>query len=44
MVHFDGSAWSVQPGITRHHLKTVWVGGAGDVWVAGDNATILRRR
>ncbi len=44
---WNGSKWQLVPGGDKpagcsNNLNSVWVGGPGDVWVVGDNGTVLR--
>jgi hypothetical protein len=38
--HFDGKAWSSVP--LPRFLTALWVGGPGNVWGAGESATLVR--
>jgi hypothetical protein len=42
VVHWNGSAWSSDTP-TSNDLHGLWVGPAGDVWMAGTGGAILRR-
>jgi hypothetical protein len=43
LLHWDGTRWSDGSSPTSTSLSALWVGSAGDVWLAGGRA-ILRRR
>jgi hypothetical protein len=43
LLHWNGSKWSEGSSPTSLDLNALWVGPAGDTWLAGANGAILRR-
>ena len=43
LLHWNGTSWSDGASPIDANLGALWVGTAGDVWLAGNNSVILRR-
>ena len=44
LLHWSGTTWSDDSSLTSNHLNALWVGSAGDAWLASQYGAILRRR